>query len=67
MSDLIKRLNALSVDDALTGNGRATCEEAADRLAELQKKFGHYHKGPGYRCGACGLGLTDEIHLRVEQ
>jgi len=44
----------------------ALMEEAADRIAELQAKFAHYHKGPGYRCGTCGLGLTDDIHLRVD-
>jgi hypothetical protein len=41
-------------------------EEAADRIAQLESKFAHYHKGPGYRCAKCGLGLTDEIHLRVD-
>jgi len=63
VKDLAERLR-----DYHSGEGRGwpVMAEAAARIAELEAKFAHYHKGPGYRCGTCGMGLADPIHFRVD-
>jgi BMFP domain-containing protein YqiC len=39
MSDLIRRLENLSVDEVLPGDDRATCRKAADRIRELEARI----------------------------
>jgi hypothetical protein len=62
--DVIAKL-AASLSRALE-DAANTASAAAARIAQLEGRFAHYHKGPGYLCAKCGLGLTDEIHVRVD-
>lgn len=42
--------------------------DTGERVAELEKAFGHYHEqsNDGYdTCKVCGLNLRDRIHYRV--
>ena len=39
----------------------------AERVRVLEGVFGHYHVGPGDKCGQCGLDLRDRVHTRAVQ